>query len=306
MKNSTSPRERKFVQNKTFYLSAISTTDCTPGTGTTCETLDSNAECVSATSKCSCKANWKSNAADDACVKVVGSTCGSDTDCSGVSNTMCDTTCKCKGGYKTATDTETCAKILGQSCQDTAGCSSDDANSVCKADTCQCKDYYKEITNVCAKILSSTCSEAADCSGGVTNSMCDSGTSTCKCNAGYEETSDMCTMVLNTKTCAGNDATCTAALANTACGTDNKCTCATNYVKQDAVCKVGNEQTCTADGDCLTNAECTGEANAKKCMCKSDYTFKDDMCKVQNSAQSVVLSTGLFVVSLLVMLQNFV
>ncbi|XP_053384606.1 cell death abnormality protein 1-like isoform X2 [Mercenaria mercenaria] len=160
---------------------AVSETACTPssndattGGAAVCKTVDTNAECVSSTTKCACKSGYKEGSPDK-------STC--------VPKPVSETTCNPSSNDATTGESAVCKKV--------------DSNAECLtgATECACKSGYKEgspNSNTCVlKSISETdCNPAEDddktggaavCHAVDANAECPTGTTKCACKSGYKQ-----------------------------------------------------------------------------------------------------------------------
>ncbi|XP_070200413.1 cell death abnormality protein 1-like isoform X2 [Littorina saxatilis] len=115
------------------------------------------------------------------------------------------------------------------------------------------------------------------------DSYCDAGqTKTCQCNTGFALAGSTCARVhgqaCDASMCAHQDMICkdnkcacdTTANVKAGSANDDTCECADSYTRRssDSKCVKNLTQACTADADCVDNAECSSQ---KKCACKTGY-----------------------------------
>lgn len=275
--------------------------DCIPNTHLKCDTT------------CKCEDNYVRDTGAQggaACKLKVGQTCTNPDATVCVSHTTCPNTNKCTcitTGYKpgTVNDLGLCVETYDSACATataTADCTNSLAHSTCTNSMCKCANGYKVNTATpkeCTGIIGMTCTANTDCNVmGVSNAEC-TGTQSkaCKCMNGYYGAT--CMKIIGEKVCT-DDANCnsgTNALKHSRCSA-GKCECLATAIQQDNICKLKVDQTCTANTDCPTNAECTGTPTTK-CTCKANYTPKNGMCEVENAGMTVKISMMLMVAALI-------
>lgn len=265
--------------------------NCTPNLHLKCDT------------KCVCEDNYVRDAGAQggaACKLKVGQTCGTDVSLCATPSLCESTVCTCPAaGYKAKDGV--CVVTYDSACTTAADCTSL-AGSTCMSSKCKCANGYKESTTTpkaCTAIIGMTCTANTDCNVmGVSNAECTGTTTkTCNCMNGYYGAT--CMKIIGEKVCT-DDANCnsgTNALKHSRCSA-GKCECLATAIQQDNICKLKVDQTCTANTDCPTNAECTGTPTTK-CTCKANYTPKNGMCEVENAGMTVKISMMLMVAALI-------
>ncbi|XP_060565241.1 multiple epidermal growth factor-like domains protein 10 isoform X2 [Ruditapes philippinarum] len=127
---------------------------CNDTTESTVCTLK-NSKCIS--KKCGCKSGYKNK--DDTCLKILGTSCSTTSDCNDPPNADClKSKCSCKATY--VEENGVCPKAAGQNCSTITDCG---LNASCDkvGSPCKCKDGFVASSGLCAKPSSAVSSKIA-------------------------------------------------------------------------------------------------------------------------------------------------
>ncbi|XP_053384162.1 cell death abnormality protein 1-like isoform X2 [Mercenaria mercenaria] len=281
-------------------------------------TCDSNSDCIryqyascdTQMRKCQCTGNVKE--VNGKCeLKGLGDECKEESDCSGVTNTVCDVTCKCRSSYiqqinQCVIDPTSCfadpckdvpnsfceagncicqsafkkenglciPKGLDDACEDISDCSNVE-NARCET-TCKCRPLYIRQNDQCIPGLSDSCSQDQDC-GGSPSLVCDSGNNRCACSNAYKQDKDKCIMKGISDSCTVNEDC--RGVQNSVC-TNNRCACSGAYKQVNGACLMrALGETCVDEGSCGVPMSVCDKNN--QCKCAPGYMEQNSACVLE-------------------------
>ncbi|CAG5083973.1 Protein of unknown function [Cotesia congregata] len=253
--------------------SSVNKTYCAPSLNSFCwrdeKCAADHASCID--SQCQCDEDYLQHSHNECLLKLIGSSCKDNSECSRVKYAQCSAgnICVCSINTKSV-DQALCLPVLNEYCKTNDDCKVE--NSICIDNKCQCKPNYMTLLNECqAPYLGMPCINSKNSCRFINHSICLDDRE-CTCLPNYLPVNNNTCLPAYNQICFNNEE---CATKNSVC-VNYRCKCKPYYIYRQVQCVSAYlRQWCQKEEDCsgVKFATCSKD---NICVCKRNYFQSDD------------------------------